>query len=209
MKDIKKIIKVLNNESINNKLEQIESFKDDSRRCFQATKQLNQTEDELVAGSEAELQKMFTQPEKEEIELAFPTKMTNRFTSSEIEKAAKSMKNQKSCGEDNLNAEYIKYGSQEAHEKIAFLLNKISETGNYPEEMKSGILNPLPKPGKKQGPPGNLRPILSTIRKLLAICMIRRTWDRLKSKIPKDQAAYQSGRNTTEHVLAFKLLCKK
>ena len=39
--------------------------------------------------------------------------------------------------------------------------------------------------------------------------MIRRTWDRLKSKIPKDQAAYQSGRSTTEHVLAFKLLCEK
>ena len=128
MKDINKRIKVLNDESINNKLEQIESFKDDSRRCFQATKQLNQmkpkkslivyTEDESVAGSEAEqvkaitnhFHKMFTQSEKEEIEPAIPTMMTKPFTSSEIEKAAKSMKNQKSCGEDNLNAEYIKYG---------------------------------------------------------------------------------------------------
>ena len=229
MKDINKRIKVLNDETINNKLEQIESFKDDSRRCFQATKQLNQmkpkkslivyTEDESVAGSEAEqvkaitkhFHKMFTRQEKEEIEPASPTTMTNPFTSSEIERAAKSMKNQKSCGEDNLNAEYIKYGSKEVHEEIASLLNKIAETGDYPKEMKSGILNPLPKQGKKQGPPENLRPIilLSTIRKLLAICMIRRTWDRLKTKIPIDQAAYQSGRSTTEHVLAFKLLCEK
>ena len=105
----------------------------------------------------------------------------------------------------------MKYGSTEIHQGIADILNDIAETGKHPKEIKSGILTPLPKPGKKQGPPSNLRPIilLSTLRKILAICMIRRCWDRFKSKIPIEQAAYQEGRSTIEHVLAVKLMCEK
>ncbi len=85
--------------------------------------------------------------------------MKTPFTTEEIEKASKIMKNQKSVGEDGLNAEYVKYGPPEIHNGIATLLNTIARTGKYPAEIKSGILTPLPKPGKKQGPPANLRPI--------------------------------------------------
>ena len=66
------------------------------------------------------------------------------------------------------------YGPPEIHEGVAKLLNNIASTGEYPEQIKQGILKPLRKPGKKPGPPSNLRPIilLSVLRKLLAICMI-------------------------------------
>ena len=51
----------------------------------------------------------------------------------------------------------------------------------------------------------NLRPIilLSTIRKILAICLIRRCWDRLSTRIPIAR------RNTTEQVFAIKMLAEK
>ena len=39
--------------------------------------------------------------------------------------------------------------------------------------------------------------------------MLRRTWDRMKTKIPVDQAAYQQGRSTTEQVFAIKMLAEK
>ena len=57
----------------------------------------------------------------------------------------------------------------------------------------------------------NIRTItlLPIIRKILAICVIDRIWDRLKTKIPKDQAAYQKGRSTTEQVFALKTLVEK
>ena len=154
---------------------------------------------------------MFTKEVKENIDPIPPSKMEKPFTHSEIEKAAKSMKNGKSVGEDKLNAEYVKYGPTAIHQGIADILNYITETWKHPKEIKSGILTPLPKPGKKQGPPSNLRPIilLSTLRKILAICMIKRCWNRFKTKIPLEQAAYQEGRSTTEHVLAVKLLCEK
>ena len=63
-----------------------------------------------------------------------------------------------------------------------------------PKRNDSRHTTPLPKPGKKRGPPANLWPIilLSILRKILTICLLRRVWDRLKDQIPLSQAAYQS-----------------
>ena len=88
----------------------------------------------------------------------------------------------------------------------------MAKTGNFPKEIKIGCLVPLQKPGKKKGPPDNLRQIilLSILREILAICVIRRTDSRVRSEIiPESQAAYSEGRNTTELVFAFKLLAEK
>ena len=154
---------------------------------------------------------MFTAVTADAPTIIKPAEMKTPFTTEEIEKASKSMTNQKSVGEDGLNAEYVKYGPPEIHNGIATLLNTIARTGKYPAEIKSGILKPLPKPGKKQGPPANLRPIilLSIIRKILAISLIRRCWDRLSTRVPLAQSAYQSGRSTTEQVFAIKVLAEK
>ena len=79
------------------------------------------------------------------------------------------------------------------------------------KELMFGLLRPLQKPGKKKGPPENLRPItlLSVIRKILTICMLDRLWNRLKNELPTKQSAYQPGRGTTEQVHAVKLLADK
>ena len=71
------------------------------------------TNDGSVAGSEEEqaksitvhFMKIFTPEIKDNIVLIPPTKMKTPFTQDEILKAAKSMKNGKSVGEDKLNAE--------------------------------------------------------------------------------------------------------
>ena len=47
------------------------------------------------------------------------------------------------------------------------------------------------------------------LRKILTICLLKRIWTRLKTKIPLNQAAYQPGRSTTEQVFAIKILCEK
>ena len=137
--------------------------------------------------------------------------MNDPFTAEEIETAAKRLKNNKSPGVDNINAELLKYGPNELHGEIANIFNRIAATGEIPTEIQQGILIPIPKPGKPAGPPGNLRPIilLSTIRKILSICMITRIHDKLNSVIPNSQAAYRPGRSTTEHVFAFKSLAEK
>ena len=39
--------------------------------------------------------------------------------------------------------------------------------------------------------------------------MIKRTWNRLKERIPVEQSAYQAVRSTTEQILPIKLLAEK
>ena len=102
------------------------------------------------------------------------------------------MKNGKSVGSDNIKAEQLKYGPEEVAHTICELLNHMARTGEHPREIKHGILAPLQKPGKKCGPGTNLRPIilLSMLRKVLAICLLNRTIDRIILHLPDSQAAY-------------------
>ena len=51
--------------------------------------------------------------------------------------------------------------------------------------------------------------MLPIVRKIFAICVIERTWGKLEDNIPKDQAVYQKGRNTTVRVMCMKLLIEK
>ena len=109
-----------------------------------------------------------------------------------------------------MHAEFIKYGSPELYLQISKLLNITSETGDYPEEIRSGILNPLSKSPKKDEKV-NFRPIilLSVLRKIITITLIDRCWERMKAHIPLSQSAYQKGRSTTEQVFCIKLLAEK
>ena len=138
-------------------------------------------------------------------------KVKTPFTSNEIKKAANKLRNGKSTGCDNLPAKLIKNAPDEIHEEIANILNIVSESGDYPKELKHGHLLPLPKPKKPQGPCKSLRPIvlLSVLRKLLAICFVQRTFDRLRAAINVSQAAYSPGRGASELILTFKLLAER
>ena len=104
-----------------------------------------------------------------------------------------------------------KYAPKSIHQEIANIFNITASTGDVPTALIHGLLCPLQKPGKKKGPPENLRPIilLSILRKILTITLLDRTWKRLEEKIPKTQAAYQRDRGTTEQVLALKLIIEK
>ena len=67
------------------------------------------------------------------------------FTDNEIGKAAKSLKNNKSIGIDDLQAELIKYAPIKTHKFIADIFNETAKTGENPKEMEIVILNPLLK----------------------------------------------------------------
>ena len=87
----------------------------------------------------------------------------------------------------------------------------MAQTSEHPKEITHGLLRALQKPGKKKGPPANLRPIilLSILRKILAICIMKRINDRIDAEIPINQAAYRKNRSTTEHVFATKLIIER
>ena len=213
---------------IENLTAEIENSKNDSTRMFKAVRALKTTKPQkklIVDGADGiattehqqlevitdHFKNIFHKPGQQEMKQVEPTEMSEPFTAEEVKKAVTSLSNNKSAGSDQLKAELLKHSPEEIFIEIAAILNEIARTGNFPKEVKEGILVPLPKPGKKQGPPQNLRPIilLSILRKILAIIMIRRTSSRLNETIPITQAAYRAGRNTTEHVFTLKLLAEK
>ena len=141
-----------------------------------------------------------------------PCKNQPPFSLEEIKSAVKKLKNGKSPGIDEINAEMLKHAPDSILKIIAEILNTSVESEDYLKILKVGIITPLQKPPKKgMENKNNVRPItlLPIVRKIFAMCVIERTWEKLKHKIPKDQAAYQKDRSTTEQVFALKTLVEK
>ena len=116
------------------------------------------------------------------------------------------MKNNKSTGKDQVNAEMIKYAPIQVHHLIADIYNEAATLGTYPAALNEGLLTVLQKSEMKIAQLNNVRPIvlLSTLCKILAIIMTSRIKDRIEKEIPLTQAAYLSGRSTPEHAFALK-----
>ena len=222
-KDIKAQIKTeittQEKNKVESSLENLEKAKDDSNKYYRVIREMNKNKSKpslVVKNKEGSI--VSTELDQaEEVKKHFenalaplenppesktypPCRITNPFTAKEIKKNVNCMKNRKSPGPDNVNVELIKYAPESVHQEIADIYNQITESDSFPDELKLGILTPIPKPGKAKGPPENLRPIilLSVIRKILTICLLNRCWDRFENFLPKDQAAYQPGRSTTE-----------
>ena len=173
LKEIHQKIEEEENNKIIKQVEDIEQYKDDSRRMYRVVKELQRKEPKkkILVDSEhgittnkkikTEIVKKFFQDqihnEKREMRREVKAvKMQRAFTSTEIEKAVKRLKTGKSAGTDELNSELIKYGPETICEGIAEIYNNMAETGKFQTEVKEGVLIPLPKPGKKPGPPGHL-----------------------------------------------------
>ena len=204
----------------------MENNKNNMSKCFEAMREIKamkpkkpliikDPDSQNIIGNKSEQTKIITNHFKNQfykqappIPNIQPKPMRKPFTSEEIKKAVKRLKNNKSPGADNVKAELLKYGNDEIFEEIAIILNGVATTGEHPDELTHGILTPLQKPGKARGPTENLRPIIlfSLLRKILAICILERSKERINNAIPVTQAAYKQGRSTTEHTFAIKTL---
>ena len=227
MTEIHKQLQHEENLRIQNNLKELERIPHSNERMFQAVKELQRMKPSqplLVNDGEG----LTAEPEQqtkiiaeyfkgtffknaEQMPEIPPTAMTTPFTSNEIKKAVSRMKSNKSPGCDEIQVELIKNAPDIILETIAHIYNKLAETGDCPKEINFGILRPLQKPGKTKGPLPHLRPIilLSTLRKILAACIMMRIKDRLELEIPATQAAYRKGRSTTEHVFACKQVIER
>ena len=226
---IRKILKRQENKKVLELIETVENSKNDSRRMFKAIEaikcksagplKVTNKQGDIVNSRKQQIEviseyfeSVFHPPDAEPFPEISPQKLQTPFTQQEITNAIRALKNNKSAGIDKLKAEHLKSAPVELHKIIADILNHACETGQYPEEITKGLLTPIQKPGKLKGPPQNLRPVilLSTLRKILAICVVRRISEKLFGQIiPPTQAAYRPGRNTTELVFSFRTLIEK
>ena len=223
LKQLEKELRNNNDKELDSELQDIKKDKNDSNQCYQAIRKIQSRkpwkpivifDSEFSRKTSAEDQvtiitnhftNLFSSEDKP-VNVP-PVKMEPDYNAAEIESAAKKLKNNKADSREEVSAELIKYGCRELYKQIASLLNATSETGDYPEEIRRGILTPLARPPKKHERV-SVRPIilLSVLRKMITITLTDRCWERMKNHIYLSQAAYQIGRSTTEQVFTIKIL---
>ena len=192
IKTIHQKMKELDEQKVENLLKEIENSKKDSLRMFQVLIEIQPQKPKIPPLSKTETGG-FTINEKEQAEIiavhfkkqfskntqvlnkihSQPTAMNQPFTAEEIKSAIRSLRNNRSAGDDQIKAEMLKSAPNILHELLADIYNNISETDEHLPELTLGIIMPLQKCEKSKGPAQNFRPItlLSMIRKVLAICM--------------------------------------
>ena len=229
LKKIHDKIKAIEKAKIEHSLQDIENKPNDSTKMYDAVKNLKKLTKKTPLLIIDDMTGYLTADDEEQTEIIAryfkqifhknspmpedvpPTPMTTPFTGEEIKSATSKLKNNKSPGDDEVVVELVKQLPIQIYDEIADIYNITAATGEHPKELVEGLLCALQKPGKKKGPPENLRPIilLSILRKILAVCMMNRIGECIDNEIPPNQAAYRRGRSTTEHVLATKLVIER
>ena len=132
--------------------------------------------------------------------------LKNPIKQPEVHAAAKRLNNGRASGPDGIPAELIKYGTPALFSNIATTFNNYAKDKSL--KLGDGLLIPIPKPGKKRGPPGNVRPVtlLNTLRKLLSLVILTRIKPAINGYLSLNQSGFRSGRSTGDVVYSYRWL---
>ena len=148
MKTIHQKMKELGEQKLGNRLKETENSKNDSSRMFQVIKEIQRHKRKIPLLIKTETGR-FTINEKEQAEIiaahfnkqfskntqvlskihSQPTPINQPFTTEEIKKAIRSLRNNRSAGDDQIKVEMLKYSPPIFFTNLADICNNISETG--------------------------------------------------------------------------------
>ena len=152
VKTIHQKMKELDEQKVENLLKEIENSKKDSSRMFQVLIEIQPQKPKIPLLSKTETGG-FTINEKEQAEIiavhfekqfsiktqvlnkihSQPTSMNQPFTAEEIKSGIRSLRNNRSAGDDQIKAEMLKPAPDILHELLADIYNNISEQGRIPQ----------------------------------------------------------------------------
>ena len=167
MKTIHRKMRELNEQKLENRLKETESSKNDSSRMFRVIKEIQRQKPKIPLLIKTETGG-FTINEKEQAEIiaahfkkqfskntqvlnkihSQSTAMNQPFTAEEIKSAIRSLRNNRSAGDDQIKAEMLKSAPDILHQLLADIYDNISEKEQHPPELTLGIITPIQKPGK-------------------------------------------------------------
>ena len=132
------------------------------------------------------------------------------FTTDDVSRMIRTLKNNKSCGMDQIINEYLKNCPPKCILLFTELFNVILDSGLFPEQWSVGIIKPLyKKSGDRDSPDSYCGiTILSCLGKLFSNLLN----DRLTQFVNKndiigpEQAGFRSGFSTTDHMFCLKAL---
>ena len=158
--------------------------------------------------------KILNQAEIDETEINIPEEnmdplFNDHVTTDEMLKLVRTLKNNKSSGNDQVLNELLKYSSPEIIDMIVRLFNVILDTGIFPEQWSVGIIKPLYKNTGAKDNSDNYRgiTILSCLGKLFSIFLNSRLtrFVEINQIIGPEQAGYRFGFSTTDYMFALKI----
>ena len=133
-----------------------------------------------------------------------PKPFDKPISTADVASAMSRLKNQRSCGPDDIPAELVKYGGPALAECI---FNDVF-TQHSQASLGDGVLIALHKPGKPKGPMNNLRPItlLTTARKIFSLITLSRIRADVERYISPSQAGFRQNRSTADIVFCKRIL---
>ena len=138
--------------------------------------------------------------------------LDQEITQNEVEKVISSLKNNKSCAEDGITSEMIKYGRPLLLLPITKLFNDILTSGHYPDLWSLGHLVPIHKKGSKLIT-NNYRGITlsSVLGKVFSGVLNNRLQTYLEENrlINENQSGFRKGRRTTDNLFILKTIINK
>lgn len=128
----------------------------------------------------------------------------------EVEQAIKMLKKNKSPGHDQIYAEMIMAGGEEAIDVYHLLINRIWTTEKWPLDWKTSIYVPIPKKGDLKTC-SNYRTIalISHASKILLNIIMNRLTNKIQEEVSDNQAGFRKNRGTRDHLLNLATLIQK
>ncbi len=196
------------------KLKNLDSPKSNIDDTIKASEWLNHfknlgncgTDYELTADEKRELELLESQVSNDNCWTNTPIKV------SEVKKAVKSLKNNKTPGDDFILNEMLKAATDILAPAITKVFNHVFTSGNYPVEWNTGYQVPIHKKGDTSNC-NNYRgiTITSCLGKLFNKVLNTRLVDHLEETgtLSDNQAAYRKGYSTTDHIFSLKSIINK
>ena len=129
------------------------------------------------------------------------------FSLTEIKKLINKLKNNKSCGIDNIINEFIKSSPNDYKLLIVKLFNIVLKTGIIPSAWSISFISPIYKNKGSKSDPDNYRGIslISCLGKLFTSAINERltTFVELNKVIGEEQAGFRSGYSTQDHIFTL------
>ena len=131
-------------------------------------------------------------------------------TTTEILSAIKKLKNGKSPGLDNINAELLKHGNLELAEELRTIYECTWSQGIIPSEWKKGVITIVPKSGDLSKCSNNRGiTLLPLALKVLNRIIINRIEPSINKILRENQAGFRKGRSCREQIHCIRLLIEK
>ena len=120
------------------------------------------------------------------------------------------MKKGKSAGVDNIPAELVQAGGEDAITALTTICNRIWQAGEWPTPWTQSLVITLPKKGNLQQCQ-NYRTIslISHPSKVMLKVILNRLKPQAEKIIAEEQAGFRAGRSTTEQIFNPRILCEK